>query len=203
MAASSGRRRSNGIYCVEVEWDGVAARAQTVRPALELLHQWADHGVPFIHRVVSTRSEFDFHIRRWGQAGMARCPILYLAVHGRPGIVDIGDWRRRDTAVRLDEMAALLAKRCRGRLIHFSSCRTMGIPRAALRKFLSRTGAVAVSGYSGSINWLESVACDLIALGAMQEHSLTARGARAMRSRIQTRSAGLARDLRFRMVIKE
>lgn len=196
------RRSGRGVYCIEVEWNGGAVHSQTVRPALELLNEWAEHGVPFIHRIVSTRAEFDHHLRRWGQAGLARFPILYLAVHGRAGWVDIGDWRRKDCEIRLDDLASQLEGRCAGKLIHFGSCDTVRVAPAELRRFLRRTRALAVSGYLGSVDWLESALGDVLALAAMQEHSLTARGARAMRARI-LRRAGLARGLKFRMMVNE
>ncbi|MFM9994793.1 MAG: DUF6642 family protein [Phycisphaerales bacterium] len=194
------RRPARGVYCIEVEWNGGAVHSQTVRPALELLNEWAEHGVPFIHRIISTRAEFDHHLRRWTQAGLGRYPILYLAVHGRPGWVDIGDWRRKDCEIRLEDVATQLAGACAGKLIHFGSCDTVRVAPAELRRFLRKTGAIAASGYLGSVDWLESAVGDVLALAAMQEHSLTPRGARAMRARMLQRD-GLSRALKFRMVV--
>jgi hypothetical protein len=112
--------------------------------------------VPTVYRDVATVEEFEFYCKRWRQKGNRRHPILYLAFHGAPGCIFVGDRRRKDTTVTLDDLAALLGPGLKGRLLHLASCETLYTDRRNIQRFLRDTGAVAVSGYKLSVDWLES-----------------------------------------------
>jgi hypothetical protein len=136
---------------------------------------------------------------RWAQKRHSDYPILYLAFHGVPGAVDIGDRRRNDTLVRLDDLSELLEGRCRGRFIHFASCDTLRVDKRHLNRFMRDTGALAVSGYRGDVDWLASAAFEVFLAGALQENSLSLNGIRAAKRRIHRDLKCLEKAMGFRL----
>ncbi len=176
-------------------------KRSSVEPILSLLRQWDPFFVPYVHRDVGTRAEFDFYIRKWLTRRMSRFPILYLAFHGEENALRIGDPRRAINRVTLEELASAMEGRCEGRIIYFGSCGTLALHGNSINAFLRRTGALAVCGYRYDVAWLDSTAFEVMVLGAMQELSLTRRGALAIRKRVQQRIPELARKLQFHMVV--
>ncbi len=77
--------RPNGIFCLEGDWWGLFKRPASIRPVLELLSQWDPYHVPYIHRNVATRAEFDHYLTKWKQSAAVRYPILNLSFHGETG----------------------------------------------------------------------------------------------------------------------
>ena len=186
---------TNGVFCIEGDWLNDLKRPPSVRPILELLTQLPPHP-PYIHRVVGTREEFDFFLGKWIQRQYAGYPILYLGFHGCPGRIMVGDQRRSDGEVSLESLSRQLAGRCRGRVMHFGACSTLSTTMEILESFLRRSGALAISGYSTELNWVQSAACDMLVLEGLQSCALTARGVSKAARRIAANSRGLGRGLR-------
>jgi hypothetical protein len=190
------------IYCLEGDWWGDPRQPSTVRPIFELLAQ-AYPSLRYVHRSIGTREEFDHALDGWTQRKHAEFSILYLAFHGNPNLLFVGDRRRSKGRVTLEAVADRLEGRCKDRLIHFGSCKTLHCSPRNLGTFLKRTKALAVSGYRTDINWLLSASFEVYLLGAMQEGLLNVRGAREIVDRVHRVSRPLARQLGFRMVIRE
>lgn len=190
------------IYCLEGDWWGDPRQPSTVRPIFELLAQ-AYPSLRYVHRSIGTREEFDHALDAWTQRKHAEFSILYLAFHGNPNLLFVGDRRRSKGRVTLESVADRLEGRCKDRLIHFGSCKTLHCSPSNLGTFLKRTKALAVSGYRTDINWLLSASFEVYLLGAMQEGRLDVRGAREIVERVHRVSRPLARQLGFRMVIRE
>ncbi len=192
--------KARGIFCLETDWEGVA-KAPSVFPILGILRS-SPLRIPAIHRHVATGDSFVHYLDKWVQRQHDHYPILYLALHGVEGEVQFGDLRLRDNHVTIDEFESHLAGRCKGRVIHFSSCRTMVAKESRLQRFLKATGAVAVSGYGLDIDWMRSAIVDLAVLSALQQNAFTAAGLRAVRQRLLRRFGPELRSLRFRMVVR-
>lgn len=202
--AKRGRQRANpkGIFCLEGDWWGHVTRKASVEPVLEVLHQWDPYYVPFVHRDVATRSEFEYYIKKWVQRASIKFPILHLAFHGGPGEVSFGDARVSSNVVSLEELAYLLENKCHKRIIHFGSCDTLDVHGHAINRFLRTTRALAVCGYRGSVDWLQACAFELIVFSGLQHNKLTISGARAMKRRIKASTPELCRKLDFHMVVR-
>lgn len=194
---SSGKAK--GVFCLEGDWDSDLRWRATVGPVLELLDRSGAPAVPFIRRDVGTPEEFEYYLGKWTQRRYSRYPILYLGFHGGPGILHVGD--RRRGPVTLDWLEDRLAGACKGRLIHFGACGTLGTHGNRLRQFLRRTGALAVCGYQEDVDWMLSAAFELILLYQFQFNALTKAGMAAVKRRVVRRASDLARDLKFRMLI--
>lgn len=69
--------------------------------------------VSVIHRDVGTRQELDFYAKRWTQKQYDNYKLGYLAFHGEPGCLWVGQER-----VALHDVAKTLARKCTGRVIY-------------------------------------------------------------------------------------
>lgn len=193
--------KPRGIFCLENDWSHDLRDTSTVEPILHLLSQTL-YGVRYIHRNISTVDGLEHYLAKWSQKSYGDFPILYLAFHGSGGgYLNLGSGRR-SRELPLDWLENRLLDRCGRRIIFIAACSTLDVNGNRLNSFLRRTGALAVCGYTGFVDWLGSAAFDLLVLGAFQENALTAAGAHAMRRRIQREGCGLGDDLHFRMVIK-
>lgn len=187
------RRRSQrkGIFCIEGLWDSDLRETSTVRPILELLQLHED--IPYIHREYATREELEYYLGKWVQRRYDAFPILYLTSHGRESGLAVGS-----DFYSLGRMSRLLAGRCAGRLLMFSSCDTLSIARHELLAFLEKTGALGVCGYRVDVGWMRSIAFELLLFAAIQDNEFSRRGIRA----IEKAALDIARafpDLEFRM----
>jgi len=197
---SSNRKRGRGVFCLEGDWWGITDTT-SIEPALELLKSSGQRAFDYIHRDVGVVAELEYYLAKWTQRQLARYPILYLGFHGDEGCVCVGDARRREHKLSLDWFEERLEGRCNKRVIHFGSCGFMAKDARRLRRFLRRTGALAVCGYKGDVGWLESIAFELLLLDEFQECAWDAgRGMAGVNRRLRKHAAGLARMLNFRMV---
>ena len=196
------RRKAHGIFCLEDDWWKDFNRTSTVQPILSLIAQGVEMEVPHVHRDVGTVEELEYYLRRWAQAGSAQYAILYLAFHGRQGSIFVGDRRRKHSEVTLDALAEMLGEGLNGRIVHFGSCETMGVDKRHIRRFLKRTGLVAAAGFKSEVDWLTSAVFDVLLFEAMLRHSLTARGARAIRAHMWDEYRALCNRLDFRMIVR-
>ena len=194
------KSRVHGIFCLETDWWGVKGRA-TMEPVLQLLHSVDYLQVPYIHRDIGTREEFEHYLRKWMQKGLRRYPVLYLGFHGEERALCVGERRGRHRLVTLDDLGELLEGACKGRVIHFGSCSTLDVHGRSLSAFLRRTGAVAIMGYREWTDWVEVSAFEVLLLGELQSASLTKRGMEALERRVRASAPVFAKRLGFRMVV--
>jgi hypothetical protein len=194
--------KPRGIFCLEDDWWNSLRESASLEPVLNLLNKWDPYYVPYIHRNAATPEALQYYLRKWCQRGYSAYPILYLAFHGSPGEFQLGFGRGGPKPVSLDWLEDELAGRCKGRIIFISSCSTLEVNGNRLNSFLKRTKALAVCGYRGVVDWLQSAVFDALVLGALQQNAMTVPGAKAMLRRINVAGCGLAKELQFRMVIK-
>ena len=194
--------QKKGVFCLEGPWWGIKDKS-SVEPVLRLLETQANYRVPYRHFDVGTREELDFYLKKWTGASFREThPILYLAFHGEPGGIAVGEGR--NASVTLDDLAVLLEGRCQGRVIHFGSCDTAAVHGRELRKFLARTEALAVCGYKEEVDWLESAAFDMLLLGQLQDASFIQVSSLEKADReLKVAASGLYRKLGFRMRVRD
>jgi len=186
------RSQTKGIFCIEGLWDPDLRVGSTVRPVLELLRLHED--VQYIHREYATREEFVFYVEKWTQKRYEAYPILYLTSHGREGGIELGG-----EFYSIDELAELLMSKCSNRVILFSSCTTLKLPKDKLLHLLKQTGALLVCGYRVDVDWMRSTAFELLLFSKMQEHEFSGRGVDAIAREADKLSKSFP-DLDFRVV---
>jgi hypothetical protein len=191
-----------GVFCLEGDWWSDLKRPSSVEPLLQIIDQQLSLKRPHIRRDIGTVEEFWFYIDKWTQKRYRGYPLLYLGFHGEQGVLQIGPGKRFSNQVTLDDLAERLRGKCHRRLIHLGACLALGVDTRRIRRLLRETGALAVSGYSKEVVWMESAAFELLVLTEMQYWTLTIQGAIAMRQRIREAAPGLARRLGFRMEVR-
>lgn len=195
---------SHGIFCLEGDWHNDFNRVSSVKPGLKLLSQAQNRPVPFVHRDVDTREEFENYCRRWSQKRGARYPLLYLAFHGVPGVLLVGDRRHKARCrVRLEELAEILGPGLRGRIIHLGSCNTLNTDEAEIQHFLKKTGIHAISGFKKEVDWLQSSVFDVLLFSALLRQKLTLPAVRKVEAFMRQEYGFLCRRLHFRMVVRK
>jgi hypothetical protein len=205
IAPRTGRApRTPGIFCLEGDWWNDFNQKSTVKPILKLLSQGGNASVPYVHRDVGTVEEFRYYCRRWAQRGVGRqYPILYLAFHGSPSSLCVGDQRKSDATVSLDELAAILGNQLHGRLVHFGACGTLRTDHRNIQRFLRSTGAIAASGFRQDVDWLYSAVFEVLLFEVFVRRHLSRTGAKAIQRELFDDHASMCRRLDFRFVIRE
>ena len=156
-----------GIFCIETVWLEDADQT-SVRPILQFLKD-SYLEVPFIHRTALTMEEFVFQLERWTELAVPEYPILYLGYHGDAGNISLAQgYDGILNQVTFEAMCDQLVNMCINRVVHFSSCCTLDLETQTARDFLDQTGASAVSGYTMEVDWMQSLAFDLMYLERMQ-----------------------------------
>jgi hypothetical protein len=196
------KRKARGIFCLEGDWWGDLNRSSTVKPILKLLGQNPNNTVRFIHRDVGTREELHYYLRKWSQRGRSTYPILYLAFHGKPNHICVGDQRNSNAWVTFDQLASSLGTGLRNRVVHFGSCETLATDKRNIRRFLESTGIEAATGFRNSVDWLESAAFEVLMLDVMLEQSFTPAGVARFERNLRAKANVLARTHGFRMVAR-
>ncbi|MBX7190768.1 MAG: hypothetical protein K1X94_01840 [Sandaracinaceae bacterium] len=196
------RKRGKGIFCLEGDWWNDLNQSGSVKPMLDLISAGADIAVPSVHRDVATRDELEFYLRKWVQGRYKTYPLLCLAFHGSEGALHLSDGRKAESTVTLDELAELLDGKCHGRIIHFDGCSTVVGDVRHLKRFLRQTGALAVTGFTNDVPWLDAAAFDILLFATFQQQALTRGGMKAVKRRVFTELRGMARELGFRMEIR-
>ena len=198
------KKNPKGVFCLEGDWWNDLRQPSTVEPILQLLEVALGFAVPYVHRNVDTEPALKYYLSKWTQKKYKNYPILYMAFHGDKGKLFIGDGRRPENCITLDWLASRLEGKCAGKIILLGSCDTLNIHGKRLNTFLKRTHALAICGYSTSVNWLTSTAFELLAFGEMQTNKkLTLASANAIKSRIKKRLGSMAKALKFRMVVRK
>ncbi|HQO62440.1 MAG TPA: hypothetical protein PK528_02390 [Syntrophorhabdus sp.] len=184
--------KNKGIFCLEGLWDNDLRKISTVEPILSLLHR--RNSIPYIYRDCGTLDEFKFYLNIWPQKRYRNYPVLYLAFHGKKGVIHIG----RDKC-KLDEIGDELAGKCRNTFIVIGACETLDIDKRYLNKFIDTTGALAVCGYKAVVDWMKSTAFELLIMDTLQENAFDRRGIPSIKKKLTSLSKSF-KDLGFRIV---
>ena len=191
--------KKKGIYCLEGPWDHEnILDKSSVLPILNLLEKCdiCNH----VYHDCATKAELDFYIEKWKNPQINEdYPILYLAFHGGKNYIYLND---KET-YSLDELSILLEGECLGKVIYFGSCSTLNIDKRIIKKFLSKTGAIATIGYKTEIDWIKSTACDLFVFQALQYDKLDSKGITKISETIISDYGNLHKVLDLRIVIND
>lgn len=161
MAART-RQPLRDVFCLESDWSSDMRDQATVGHLLTLLKDLRVLKQP-IRKPVDTKDGLLNRVTQWTQKRYSRYTVLYLASHGEPGAIRIG----RDR-VLLDELAEAMVGCRNGCFVHFGCCETLAVDRRHLTRFLRRTGAKLISGYTKEVDWVQSAAFELLLLNEFQ-----------------------------------
>ena len=154
--------REKHIACLESLWDENVEQKLSVSALLEVIGKV--RRVKYTHLTCNTTEELKFNLKRLSKRGKYR--ILYLAFHGAPGEIQLGD----KSFVTLEELASFMGKRFKGWVVHFGSCGTLATDQSRLDEFLAATGVTMAVGYTETVGWIDSAAMDLILFEHLQRY---------------------------------
>jgi hypothetical protein len=140
-------------------------------------------------------------VKRWKKKQFSTHPILYLAFHGERGGLRVGDPRKK-RLLTIPELGDIIGEGgAKGRVVYFGSCDTLSEHGKRLDTFMRKTGVIAVCGYREGIEWVDSIAFEILALSSIQRHRLDRRGLRAAKAHLQRNHAAFVKKVGFRMRI--
>lgn len=146
--------KQRGIFCIEGQWNTNPRSKQSIRPILDILHHSC--GVKYIYRKIHTKADFLETLRQYTFLRYKNYSILYIAFHGQPNGICIGD-----EFVTLAEISAVLEGCLTDCIVHFGSCSALRTKRLVIEDFLTKTRVSVISGYRKQVDFIESTAEEL------------------------------------------
>lgn len=153
---------TKNIACLESLWNTDIEDRWSVRPILEVIANI--HDLKLAYLSCNTHEEFAFNLKML--AKRRSYGILYLAFHGAPGEIFLGD----DTSLTLENLQELMGTRFADWIVHFGSCSTVDVTPRQLKSFVVETQVKMVLGYTKSVDWIESSALDLLIFQSLQKY---------------------------------
>ena len=158
---------NSGIICFETEWEITTRgnrRSLNTEPLLRFMEEC--YGIPYLYRKIATRGELEYYLRKICARRYDKYGIIYFCTHGQThGLILEGE----KEPLSLDELISMGGDVFQGRIVHFSSCRTLLGSQDAIDKFKNDTGAKSVSGYARSVDTVLSAIHDIALFRACQE----------------------------------
>ncbi len=143
------------IFCLEGEWEDRNLGGQnSVLPMLQFIEQ--NFGIQYIHRKVGTKESLLYYLEKSQQ--YPDHGIIYMAFHGAEGAIYPSEG---NPVYLIKHLASRQKGLLKNKLVHFSSCDTIKIPEKKLNLFIQATGAEAVSGFKGSVDWLDGTLLEI------------------------------------------
>ena len=176
------------IYCLEGSWHKNPRSNQSVKPILELLHNF--HKVKYTYRRCLTKGEFLSGLQAFTHKRYSKYAILYIAYHGFKNGIYIGK-----EFITLKEIADLLEGKLYGKIVHFGSCSTLRTSENNIYDFINRTKCFFISGYKKDVGYINSAAFEMLYFEALQKY----RSLGKMKVTVEEKYSKLISALRFVM----
>jgi hypothetical protein len=191
------KAKHKNIYCIEGNWTHDLRDRRSIKTGLEFLehNSYSKKNVLHIHRQSSSLHEFENLLKESVFKKYDKYSILYLAFHGHEGMLRVG---KRST-ISIDGIAEILEEKAQNKIIHFGSCETLNVKKPQLNRFLKRTGALAVSGYEKTIDFMPSTFLDLLYFQFCQQYQKMY----LVEQDVKQYYGKLARELGFKMVYEK
>lgn len=152
--------KPHNIICLEAEWlYNSCPKDNRFNLKTEHLLNWLKeyHHCDVIYRHILHKAELLYYLDyfRPTKREFKSHEIVYIACHGNEAAIHL-----EDEDVELDVLADIAGNFFEGRIVHFSSCRTLADPVAA-KRFKVKTKAKLVSGYTKSVDAMKSAIADM------------------------------------------
>lgn len=158
-----GFRYIKNIYCLEGNWNTNPKSNQSIKPILEILKTTC--GIRYIHIKCDTKADLLKYLRQFTFKRYKNYKILYIAFHGKSNRIYTGK-----DYTSLKEFGEVLESSLDGKIIHFGSCSTLKTCNKHIQHFLNITSADSISGYSKTIDFIDSTALDLLYFKLLQNY---------------------------------
>lgn len=142
------------IFALEGEWNNKPTDRASVVDVLNYLEKVNDYKC--FHRRIATKEEFFYHLRR---TKFKKYKIVYLTFHGSKNKIYTTN-SAKDEGIELEELLEY-RKFFKDKIVHFGSCETLKMSPEEIIDFRKDLGAKVVSGYTKSVDWMDSGILDL------------------------------------------
>lgn len=154
------KRKAHNIICLEAEWlYNSCSKDSRFNLKTEPLLNWLKefHHCDVIYRHILHKADLQHYLNYFkpSKREFKNHEIIYIACHGNDSTIHL-----EDEDIELDALADMASNFFEGRIVHFSSCKTLADSEAAQR-FKSRTKAKLVSGYTKSVDAMKSAIADM------------------------------------------
>lgn len=153
--------KPHNIICLEAEWYYNSHEKKdrfnlNTEPLLRWLKEY--HGCNVVHRNILTRADLFHYLNHFAADKKVRkYDIVYIACHGGNHALSLeGEYPYID----LRELAEIVDDFFEGKIIHFSSCKTLA-NEDAVNDFIRMTGARLVTGYAKNVDAMKSAIADM------------------------------------------
>ena len=188
----------NNIFCIEGDWEEDLRKKTSILSGLEMLSSISQ--MDFIYKTCASENELLSRLNNYiNSAHKPRSKyksydIVYLATHGEKGslkfnkLVDVLDF-----FVHNDNFKQGAFK---DKIVHFGSCLTMKMKETDLADLKSFTQAKIISGYTKSIDFLDSTLFDVLYFNACGKYKIK----HSLHDHLNKQYGGFSKDLGFLMV---
>lgn len=140
------------VFCVEGNWDPKNLRVPGgMQRMLEHVQYCVDKTGRGVYRTFGTAKELEYLVKLWAK-GYSDCGILYIAGHGKSGLVICAD-----KEITLHSLGEWMGSRAEGRFVHFGTCSTLADSDSA-QSLLKNCKLAGYSGYAEACSWIDSTA---------------------------------------------
>ena len=191
------KSKHKNIYCLEGNWTHDLRDKRSIKTGLEFLehNSYSKKKVLHIHRQSSSLHEFENLLKESVFKKYDKYNILYLAFQGHEGMLQ----GAKTATVPIEAIAEVLEGKAQNKIIHFGSCETLNVKKPQLNRFLKRTGALAVSGYEKTIDFMPSTFLDLLYFQFCQQYQKMY----LVEKDVKQYYGKLARELGFKIVYEK
>lgn len=152
------------IFCLEGEWQEKDLRKkQGISSMLQFLHD--NCNIEYVHRKLSTVESFLNYLQSLKRGNLKKYDIIYLAFHGYSNNIYIA----KGHELSLEELAEQTEGLFVDRVIHFGSCKTLFTSERRLLEFKEATGARLISGFTKTIDFVDSTLLDIAYFTHLQD----------------------------------
>lgn len=157
--------KSKIILSLETLWNrNMLSPRQSMEPIAELVSQ--ENSTSYSHFTFNTKDELRFLIQKLNRTDPG---IIYMGSHGESRYFHLGTGNTE--YLSLQELGEMFRNKLKGRVLHLSSCELFNVPEGEIKYLKSITGTAMLSGYTKSVDWLESSAMDMFLLDSILENS--------------------------------
>lgn len=153
------------IICIETDWgfhDRKVLDKSSTEPLLKFFYDYLKkEKFDYIYRKVATKEELQYILNQLKYKAFDDFSIVYFSFHGDNGAIRLEGEKKLLTLKELADMAGSVLN---GRCVHFSSCRTLYCKKDSLDYFLNKTVPAYLSGYTKSVDYLDSALTDMMLL---------------------------------------
>lgn len=185
------KNRAKHIFCIEGDWINDHRKKDSVKMALDFFE--INSGIKYICKNCTTREQMILTVKDACLKRYSKYEILYFAYHGQSRKILLN----KGKTVSLDDIAEALDGKANRKIIHFGSCSTLKeIKKPELNRFLKKTGAIAISGYTKDISFVSSTFLDLVYFEICNEF----KDIRAIEKKVKKEYSQLIAKLGFKII---